>query len=323
VNAVLRGYLRERSSTEAQLVELKRAQPALGYSHPEWLCQRWRERWGEEPLRRLLEWNNTPPPIYARLNTLRATPDQLTREWTREGVDHAPAPCRWTRPGLVYEVKRHPPLTTLPSFRQGFFYIQDPSTLLAVTVLQPQPGETVLDLCAAPGGKTTFLAQCMGNRGVIVASDPDPARCVQLRANCDRLGVTCVRWAETDADPNAPAPASFDRVLVDAPCSNTGVMRRRVELRWRIRPEELERLRRGQSGLLREAAARVEAGGTLVYSTCSLEPEENEQAVAEFLATQPGFRLEAEHRLAPFQDQVDGAYVAKLRREPRTSPCEE
>ena len=161
---------------------------------------------------------------------------------------------------------------------------------------------------AAPGGKATFIAQLMNNEGRIVAHDNVPDRLKLVQENVTRLGVTCVETTSTlDSRPSA-----FDRVLVDAPCSNTGVLRRRVDLRWRIQPDEIERLRATQLDLLQKAAARLKPGGVLVYSTCSLEPEENSDLVKAFLATQPGFKLERERQLLPFTDGVDGAYVARL-----------
>lgn len=313
VNALLRGYARERVATEQRLVEWRVTQPALGYSHPEWLCARWRARWGEEALRQLLEWNNAPPRTYARLNTLRSGLADLTAQWSQEGVRFASRSWDWAEPGLVFELIAHPPLAGLPSFQRGWFYVQDPSTLLAVRELDPQPGECVLDLCAAPGGKTTFIAQRMQNRGRILALDANAEKLAVLRENCERLAITCVDVAQAPPDFNARmADLPFDRALVDAPCSNTGVLRRRVELRWRLRPEEIGRLARLQLDLLRQAAARLKAGGTLVYSTCSLEPEENTQVVRLFLAEHPDFRLERERELLPFRDGVDGGYVARL-----------
>jgi len=311
VNAVLRSFLREREQIEQQLATLKDARPDLGYSHPDWLCGRWEDRWGGENLRLLLKWNNTPPATYARLNTLRASSEQLTAKWAKEGVQFKPRQWDWVREGLVYELESHPPLTTLASFQQGWFYIQDPSTLLAVVVLNPQPGEMVLDLCAAPGGKTTLIAQLMSNRGRIVARDPHSARRDLVRENCLRLGVTCVEMAVAGPQEEVETSQRFDRVLVDAPCSNTGVMRRRVDLRWRLRIEEIGRLQTTQLALLGEAAAQLKAGGSLVYSTCSLEPEENEQVVQSFLATHPDFRRQTERTLLPFVEGVDGAYVAE------------
>jgi 16S rRNA (cytosine967-C5)-methyltransferase len=184
--------------------------------------------------------------------------------------------------------------------------------LLAVQMLDPRPGEHILDLCAAPGGKTTYLAQRMQNQGRIVAEDVEPSRLQLVRENCTRLGVTCVETRLADAQ--APL-LGFDRVLVDAPCSNTGVMRRRVGLRWRIHPEEIQRLPGVQLGLLVSAARRVRPGGMIVYSTCSLEPEENAEVVGTFIAGHPDFRLDSERTLLAFREGVDGAYVARLVRE--------
>ena len=308
VNAVLRGYLREKDETRATLAELKTSQPALGYSHPEWLVTRWQKLFGEERTRQLLESNNTPPKTYARINTLRADATKLIEAWREENVDYDFVTRDWAGENLSFELKSHPPLTTLESFRNGWFYIQDPSTLLAVRELDPHPGETILDLCAAPGGKTTYIAQLMNNQGRIVAHDNVPDRLKLIEENCQRLGVTCAEITST----LDPRPSTFDRILVDAPCSNTGVLRRRVDLRWRIQPEEIERLRATQLDLLQKAAARLKPGGVLIYSTCSLEPEENTALVQQFLATHPGLKLERERQLLPFTDGVDGAFVARM-----------
>jgi 16S rRNA (cytosine967-C5)-methyltransferase len=308
LNAILRGYSREREATLAALDNLKQTDLALGYSHPAWLVERWQARWNTAQTAQLLQWNNTPPPTYARLNLLKTDFAGLTAAWQNEGVDFRQRELDWPDGNTVFELHSHPPLTECPSFQRGFFYVQDPSTLLAVNELDPQPGETILDLCAAPGGKTAYIAQRMQNRGRIAARDIQPERLKLVRENCERLGVTCVDFPDT-----APPP-QFDRILVDAPCSNTGVMRRRVDLRWRIKPEEIDRLRHSQETLLAEAAKQLKPGGTLVYSTCSLEPEENEAVTQNFLKTHPDFRLERERQLLPFAETVDGAYVARLRK---------
>jgi 16S rRNA (cytosine967-C5)-methyltransferase len=327
VNAVLRGYARERDATHTSLKELREQNLPLGWSHPEWLVQRWAARWGQDQARRLLEWNNTPPDTFARANSLKLDPAQLLDQWRAEGVDYDFCRYDWADENLVFLLKSHPPLPELPSFRNGSFYVQDPSTLLAVRALDPQPGETILDLCAAPGGKASFIAQCLRNTGRIVAADVSQGRVELLQQNVMRLGATTVEPVLVEDDgrlqpippplvtaPLAALPAQFDRVLLDTPCSNTGVLRRRVELRWRIRPEEIARLGARQLDLLRLAAQRVRPGGTLVYSTCSLEPDENQLLVAEFLRAPTSFVLEKERQLLPFVDGVDGAYVARLRR---------
>ncbi len=306
VNAVLRGYGRERDATRRQLEELKRTCPATGWSHPAWLIDRWQHRWGPDTTPRLLAWNNTPAPAFARLNTIKADPGRLLERWREEGVEYDFGRWEWIPENLVFPLKAHPPLARLRTFREGWFYVQDPSTLLAVRALDPQPGETILDACAAPGGKTTCIAQLMQNQGQIVAFESSAARLDLLRENCARLGVTCVRPC---LDPE-PSHLAFDGVLVDAPCSNTGVMRRRVDLRWRIRPEALARLQPAQSELLDQAAARLRPGGRLVYSTCSLESEENQQVAGALTHRHPELRLRWERELLPFREGVDGAYVA-------------
>ncbi len=308
INAILRGYLREADETKRALAELKNSQPALGWSHPEWLVERWRQRFGEERTQRLLEWNNTPPKTFARVNTLRTDATKLVEAWRDENVEYDFVTRDWTGENLAFELKSHPLLTTLESFRQGWFYLQDPSTLLAVRELDPQPGETILDLCAAPGGKTNFMAQLMNNEGRIVAHDLSSDRLKLIQENCTRLGVNCVEVTST----LNLRPSAFDRILVDAPCSNTGVLRRRVDLRWRIQPAEIERLRATQFELLRQAATCLKPGGVLVYSTCSLEPEENGEVVKQFLTTHAGFRLEHERELLPVADSADGAFTARL-----------
>lgn len=314
VNAVLRGYTREREETKKLLAGLKAAEPDVGYSHPQWLYQRWQARWDAEKAARLMEWNNTPPPTYARINLLKTDAAKLAAQWEAEKVKFTPRNWDWTGENTIFQLDSHPPLSGLRSFQQGLFYIQDPSTLLAVRELEPQAGESVLDLCAAPGGKTAFIAQRMQNRGRIIAQDNQPARLEMIRENCARMGVTCVEESVAPEGVLENPAKRFDRILVDSPCSNTGVMRRRVDLRWRIRAEEIQRLSEEQLKLLRQAAPRLKPGGTLVYSTCSLEPEENGEVVKRFLTEHPQFKLEHERELLPFVDGVDGAYVARMRR---------
>jgi 16S rRNA (cytosine967-C5)-methyltransferase len=312
INAVLRGYLRETGEIKKILADMKISQPALGWSHPEWLVDKWRKHFGDEKTRQLLEWNNTPPKTFARVNTLKTDAGKLVERWREENVEYEFFTRDWTGENLAFELKAHPPLNSLPSFRDGWFYLQDPSTLLAPALLGAQPGETILDLCAAPGGKTTFIAQLMDDTGKIVAQDLAPDRLKLIRENCARLGVTCVE-AALPSTINHQLSTGFVRILIDAPCSNTGVMRRRVDLRWRISPEEILRLQKAQIELLKQAAAKLKPGGVLVYSTCSLEPEENSDVVKAFLREHQDFNLETERQLLPFADGVDGAYVARLK----------
>jgi len=338
INAILRGYLREADATRKLLADLKTTDPATGCSHPGWLVARWQKHFGAEKTAQLLEWNNTPPKIFARVNTLKfgragsplpaertsaesgahgmtcptfENAGDLLIRWREENVDYDFVRRDWLEENLVFELKSHPSLNSLASFRDGWFYVQDPGTLFAASNLGVQPGETILDLCAAPGGKTAFIAQLMNNEGKIVACDISEERLKLIRENCARLGVTCVEPVLFSAF--SVQPSAFDRILLDAPCSNTGVMRRRVDLRWRISPEEISRLQQTQLELLKLAATKLKPGGVLIYSTCSLEPEENSGVVKEFLRKYTAFKLENERGLLPFADNVDGAFVARLK----------
>jgi 16S rRNA (cytosine967-C5)-methyltransferase len=194
-----------------------------------------------------MKMNNTPPPVFARANTLRGNVDALTAAWGQEGVEFKARQFDWAP--LVFELVSHPPLATLPSFQKGLFYLQDPSTLLAPKFLEARAGESVLDLCAAPGGKTTYIAQLTSNQATVVAEDVQPARLALVKENASRLG------AKIEFEPRA---RTFDRILIDAPCSNTGVLRRRVDLRWRLKPVDVEKLAATQMSLLEKSIARLQ-----------------------------------------------------------------
>lgn len=309
VNALLRGFTRERQVIRLLLDRQRRDDPALGWSYPAWLVDRWQARWGREKTIALLEYGNAPARLFARVNTLVTEPEKLIRSWREEEVEYDFGRWDWIPENLVFELRSHPPIASLTSFRKGWFYIQDPSTLLAPRLLDPRPGDRLLDLCAAPGGKTTLLAQMLENDAHLVAVEPAADRRERLAENCSRLNADC-----TVVPSLAEAPLrEYDRILVDAPCSNTGVIRRRLDLRWRLRLEEIQRLSRDQLELLRQAAPLLRPGGTLVYSTCSLEPEENRAVVDAFLQAHPGFLLAQERKLFPPEAKADGAYVAVLR----------
>lgn len=353
LNAILRRICREKASIRADLDFLRQSDPAQGWSMPGWLVARWQQRWPDwksvdrqnggdpanagdngpasasalnpapfdapaDPATWLCAWSSTPAPLVARCNLLKSSPTALTDQWAREGVEAREIPCAWMEPGSFYALTLPTtgPVQSLPSFQAGAFYLQDPSTSLAPAWMDVRAGQRVLDLCAAPGGKTALLAQFMDNQGDLIAVDLDPARLQRLRENCSRLGVTCCRSLDLPAflQETASDSAPFDRILVDAPCSNTGVLRRRVELRWRLTERELERLVAAQFQLLHRASTLLADDGLLVYSTCSIEPEENQGVVAAFLEAHPDFEQVRERTLLPFRDQIDGAYVSVLRK---------
>ena len=303
INAVLRQAVR-------RLPELERAAEAESlatrYSHPEFLLQRWTSAYGPEAALLLCTWNNQPAPLYARINLLQTSFEEF--------LAHHPS----ARP--LQEKKNFVQLKDIPSdaLERGACYIQDPSTSVACELLDPQPGETVLDACAAPGGKCGLIAELMQNRGELITCDRDPARLQRLEQNLARLGATSARavlqdWT-TDELSSEFHPRIFDRILLDAPCTNTGVMRRRVDLRWRLRSEDIPRMQREQLAILRAVLLLLRPGGVLVYSTCSLEREENEGVVDAALATFSFLRLSEQRSVLPFRDQSDGAFAAKLKR---------
>lgn len=304
VNAILRRAEREHDALQARLDATRETAPWIYYSHPQWLWERWMTRLGRESAAAICEWNNQPPPLYIRINTLKTStkPADINAEPT-------------THP-LCWRVVNASGLFQGNSFTSGEFYVQDPSTLIAVDVLDPQPGESVLDMCAAPGGKTTYLAQKMQNRGRIIAADLSSSRLALVGENCRRLGVTIVATLACEGThlDRCLRGEQFDRVLVDAPCSNTGVLRRRADLRWRIEESEIRRLATLQEKLLASAAPFTKPQGVLVYSTCSLEEEENQRVVERFGRSHPEFALEATRSIFPPRDGVDGAFVARFRK---------
>jgi len=310
--ALINGVLRNALRGKADLLERAASQDlAVRGSHPQFLVDRWKKNFGAEETERLCEWNNCPPVIYARINRLKISEVEfLTKVGPARRADRTPqrsVPANFIQ------------LTTVPheALAAGHCYIQDPSTAAACSLLDPQPGERVLDACAAPGGKTGYLAELMKNDGVIVACDRDESRVKILRDNLDRLGVTITRCVYHDWTSGKPFEdtAGFDRILVDAPCSNTGVMRRRVDVRWRLTPEDFSRMPALQTRILRAVEPLLKPGGTLVYSTCSLEPEENEQVTAGILQKGRFRKVAGETSVLPFRDGLDGAYAAKLLRQ--------
>lgn len=302
INAMLRAAARRTN----ELLALAQAQPLfLRTSHPQFLIERWQQHFGIEHAEKLCEWNNLPAPVYARINLLRIDRTEFLRAYPE------------SRP-----VPKHPDfveINSLPSgaLERGHCYIQDPSTTIACQLLDPKPGERILDACAAPGGKTALIAEQAKNRAFIAACDRDPGRLRILKDNVDRLGARITHsvrqdWTRDRLPKEIASAAPFDRILVDAPCTNTGVMRRRVDVRWRVRPDDFTRMPKEQFVITRAVIALLKPGGVLVYSTCSLEPEENEQVVRRLLAEMPVLRLEAETHSLPFRDGFDGAFAAKF-----------
>lgn len=299
VNAVLRRFLRE----EQQLRESLEAAPVgVRLSHPDVLVSRWTRQFGETDTASLCDWNNHPAEILVRVNELKVSAGELARAGGGEPVAIHP---------LMLKMERLP----IPWIVGGLCYVQDPSTLMACELLAPQPGDLVLDACAAPGGKTSYLAQLMKNEGRIVACDVSAERLARMRENLERLSVTNVEVRKVDWLQAPPEEKEkFDRILLDAPCSNTGVIRRRVDVRWRLKGEDFTRMPQVQMGLIRNLAGLLKPGGALVYSTCSIEPEENEEVVRRVALEAPELKFRKACRTLPFRDKIDGAFAALFTR---------
>lgn len=289
VNAVLRNTLRQRARLplpprpeDAGDRAATLAYLGITHSHPEWLVGRWLDRYGFEATEKWVQFNNETPPLTLRANTLRARRDDVARDLAEDDVETEPT--RHAPHGLT--VTSGNPLRQP---REGLFFVQDEASQLVALTVAARPGERVLDLCASPGGKTTALAADMGDSGAIVACDVRPKRVALLKETVRASGATHIDVQQIDSGGALPFTAGFDRVLVDAPCSGLGTIRRDPDIRWRRAEAELAGLAAAQMELLTRAAGAVAPGGRLVYATCSSEPEENEQVVEAFLAAHPAF----------------------------------
>jgi 16S rRNA (cytosine967-C5)-methyltransferase len=310
VNAILRRVLREKPAILAAM----QSQPlGIKESHPDALVERWTARYGEPATARLCEWNNTRPQVVVHPNPARTTMTDFLTALRAAGIEATPHPHA---PDEFLTIPRGKPVKDIPGYDGGLFSVHDPSTMTAVALLDPQPGDRVLDACAAPGGKTILIAERLRGSGLIVAVDENEERLPRLKENVARLGLGLVQVAQadsaTDGLPAAVGSEPFDRILLDVPCSNTGVLRRRPEARWRFSDEDLGTLVATQTAILDRTARLLRIGGTLVYSTCSLEPEENEALLKGWLAEHPAFQLRQSVSLFPGASQTDGAYAAAL-----------
>ena len=317
-NAVLRRLDRERDALRLPTPSDPLDALALELSHPRWLIARWIARWGEEETRRLLEANNGEAPLVAR--PYHAVREQLEAMLEAAGVRVDEAPLARDSIVLSSQVSS---LTDLGAFRQGLFHLQDPGSTLVTQYACVPTGAVVADLCAAPGGKSIELSR---NASRVYASDVSFGRLRRVIGNSSRLEISHVFPYVADA--RMPAIRPVDFVLIDVPCTGTGTLRRHPDARWRLKPSDLAVLGALQRTIFRAAAHVVRPGGLLVYSTCSLEPEENDAQLESFLAENPGWRLEpppdgtvpatvldaGRLRVLPQRHGIDGAFAARLRR---------
>ncbi len=332
VNAVLR-RLAERVD-EIRLPDL--ASDPLGHlthalSLPSWIAERWLARFGAEDAAALATASNRPPPRTVRINRARGTREALLGELRSRFPEACFAPL--ARDGIILGRRGDPARD--PAFLAGLFTIQDEASQIVVELLDPQPGDRVLDACAAPGAKASAIAERVGPTGEVLGLDRHARRLSLLERDGRRLGLTNLRTRVIDSSrpfPDELAPGSFDRVLVDAPCSGLGTLRRNPDARWRIQPDALPRLAAVQRAILTHVVPLLRPGGSLVYSTCTLAPEENEAVVEQILAEQTSLRRAGDGewpellrplrdeagalRLYPHHHDTDGFYAARLERAP-------
>lgn len=305
VNAVLRNIARNKHSIK---YPDKSREPvkylSVRYSYPEWLVESWVERFGTEFTEGLLESGNKTPELTVRANTLKISSEELADRLVAEGVEVEKA--RYMEDSLI--LKNPSSLTRLTSFKEGRFQVQDESSTLVGKVLDPQPGNLVLDVCSAPGGKATHIAQLMKNTGKVVARDIHEHKIKIIEEAAKRLGITIIQAEMYDAakiDHNYKGKA--DCVLVDAPCTGLGIIRKKPDIKWSRNLGDKKEITELQSKILAAASSYVKAGGTLVYSTCTIEPEENEEMVKVFLLENKDFEMENIERFLPQNLKVDSA----------------
>jgi 16S rRNA (cytosine967-C5)-methyltransferase len=328
VNAVLRRATKEARTLVESLGEATPAEAALRHSHPAWLAELWWDQLGPAEAVALMRSGNGPAESAVRANTLRLTARELVAALGGDGVQAR------TDPLVAEAVVLEQPYDLHGSrlFERGALMPQSRASMLVARAVDPQPGESVLDLCAAPGAKTTHLAALMRNEGRVVAVDQDPARVRAIEANCGRLGIGCVEALAADAaEPSFGS--GFDRVLVDPPCSDLGTLQSRPDARWRKRSGQLGALAELQGKILEAGAAALRPGGLLVYSTCTINAAENERQIAKFLDSRGDFSpldlsgpysQEAATDFAsrgsfiqtlPHRHRTDGFFIAALRRD--------
>ncbi len=323
VNAVLRNIIRtidgihypNRDNDPLQYL-------AVYHSHPIWMVRRWAARFPGEELERVLIANNEVPGLTLRVNRMKISPAGFLNHLDEHGIPYQGSELI----DHFVKVRSLGAIAGMNIFQEGYFSIQDESAALPVILLDPSPGDRILDLCAAPGGKTTYIAELTGNAGEVVAVDKYENKLGLIRRGCDRLGITNVTFETADARTLETAPA--DRILVDAPCSGLGTLRKKPDIKWKREIGDIDMLAALQSSILGNAAKLLKPGGVLVYSTCTTEPEENQDQVAAFLRGHPEFRVEDAGDFVnravvtpegfvetwPHRHHIDGSFAVRLRK---------
>jgi 16S rRNA (cytosine967-C5)-methyltransferase len=328
VNGILRQYIRASAENTDILQLPPNIVEKLGvlYSFPDWLIKIWLDQFGIEETEKLCVYFNTPPSLDLRINVLKTSLEEVKSALEGDGIkvstlDSLPQALRLT--GKIG------PIEKLTGFKEGWWLIQDSSAQLVSHLLDPQGGETVIDACAAPGGKTTHLAELMGDQGIIWGCDRYSSRLKKLEKNIHRLQLKSVRILTGDSRELSQFKNTADRVLLDAPCSGLGTLHKRPDIRWKQNPANITHLTQLQNELLTQAQTWVKPGGFLVYATCTLNPEENETIIQNFLANNPHWKIvypsfswmkiystpQGWLKILPHQHQMDGFFMVKLQKD--------
>lgn len=325
VNAVLRAIASAKQN-DTLWACLEGQGPGVKHSFPDWLVQLWQDKFGADETEKLCQWFNQSPHIDLRVNRLRSHPDTVLSAFAEAGIIATPLPHI---PYALRLPQGAGAIADLPGYTEGWWSVQDASAQLAALLLEPQSHEVIIDACAAPGGKTTHIAELMGNAGTIWACDRSAQRLKKLQQNCDRLGLTNIKIRDGDSREFADFENKCDRVLLDVPCSGLGTLHRHADARWRQAPDEPEKLHKIQIELLERASTWVRSGGSIVYSTCTLHPVENELVIQPFLTEHPNWRLgevAIAHPAAqfitrdrwieviPHHHDMDGFFMARLKK---------
>ncbi len=309
VNGVLRNVSRKKE--QIAYPEETTEFLSVWYSCPLWLTEKLLEQYGKETCEEILAASLKPHPVTLRVNLLKTTAKALAQRLAQEGIS---ATISEDSP---YCLRVHGAINIDRSaaYQEGLYTIQNTSSMAAVTALDPQSGERILDLCAAPGGKTTFIAERMENQGAVVACDIHPHKIPLIAHAVERLGISCVQTQIKDAtEPEPEWEGSFDRVLADVPCSGIGVIHKKPDIKWKRKSEDIWELCRIQRRILEHAGSYLKTNGVLVYSTCTILQEENQEQVLWFLKEHPEFVLEEEQQLLTHLTGGSGFYIAKLRK---------